>query len=137
MIIKTCRCLQLVAPSAVIMTAIYDCRNNGKPDPSLQPFRPGKSSFVSSCELIFMYIMIFVYNIAICNRSDNFGLNQVTTQASKCCQPLQKMRVRLGACKIDLPPAPQCNFILLIVPRRYFCCGPICFYVLESNFCAV
>ena len=22
-------------------------------------------------------------------------------------------------------------------PRRYFCCGSICFFVLESNFCAV
>ena len=30
---------------------------------------------------------------------------------------MQKRRVRLGAC----------NFILLIVPRRYFCCGSNCF----------
>ena len=52
---------------------------------------------------------------------------------TKCCQPLQKMRVRLGICKIGL--SPPSNFILLIVPRRYFCCGSNC--VLESNLCAV
>ena len=43
-----------------------------------------------------------------------------TEQLTKCCEPLQKMRVRLGACKPS-------NFLLLIVPRRYFCCGSNCF----------
>ena len=29
------------------MSAIYARRNNGKPDPTLQPFRTGKASFIS------------------------------------------------------------------------------------------
>ena len=41
-----------------------------------------------------------------------------TEQLTKCCEPLQKMRVRLGPCKNDFVVG------LLI-------------YVLESNFCAV
>ena len=47
-----------------------------------------------------------------------------TEQLTKCCESLQKMRVRLGACKIDLGPPV---ILFLIVPRRYFCCGSICF----------
>ena len=27
-----------------------------------------------------------------------------TEQLNKCCEPLQKLRVRLGTCKIDLSP---------------------------------
>ena len=46
-----------------------------------------------------------------------------TEQLTKCSEPPQKMRVRLGT-----------YFILLIVLRRYFCCGSICFSV---DFCAV
>ena len=45
-----------------------------------------------------------------------------TEQLTKCHEPLQKMRVRFGACKIDLSP-----------PEKWF----HLFYVLESNFCAV
>ena len=44
-------------------------------------------------------------------------------QLTKDCKPLQKMRVRLGACK----PGLSRYFIFLIVPRRYFCCGSNCF----------
>ena len=39
-----------------------------------------------------------------------------TEELTKCYESLQKMRVRLVAFKIDL-----------IVLRRYFCCGSICF----------
>ena len=46
-----------------------------------------------------------------------------TEQLIKYCEPLQKMRVRLGAFKTGLSTPPPSNFILLIVPRRYFCCG--------------
>ena len=49
-----------------------------------------------------------------------------------CCEPLQKLRVRLGICKIRIMSA--CNFILLIVPRRYFCGGSYRFYVLVFKF---
>ena len=59
-----------------------------------------------------------------------------TEQPTKCCEPLQKMRVRLGACKIDLSPPPPSNFMSLIiplmsliVPLRYFCRGFICLFV--------
>ena len=39
-----------------------------------------------------------------------------TEELTKCYEPLQKLRVRLGTCKIDLSPP-------VIVPRRYFCGG--------------
>ena len=57
--------------------------------------------------------------------SDVHGaMNTRTEQLTKCCEPLQKMRVRLGPCKTGLsPPPPPSNFILLVVPRRYFCFG--------------
>ena len=49
---------------------------------------------------------------------DSLTSQRITTrteQLTKSCEPLQKMRVRLVACKIDLrPPSP--------------------FYVLDSNF---
>ena len=38
----------------------------------------------------------------------------------KCCEPLEWLRVRLGTRLVS-------NFILLIVPRRYFCGGSYCF----------
>ena len=44
-------------------------------------------------------------------------------QQTQCCKPLQKMMVKLGPCKINLS-SPV--FILLVVPRRYFCCESIC-----------
>ena len=34
-----------------------------------------------------------------------------TEQLTKCCEPLQKMRVRLGACKTGLSPTPQLFYI--------------------------
>ena len=43
-----------------------------------------------------------------------------------CYEPLQQLWVRLGSCKTGLIK-PASNFILLIVPRRYFCCGSYCF----------
>ena len=39
----------------------------------------------------------------------------MTEQLTKCCEPLQKLRVRLGTCKIDLSPP--------VIYRRYYCCG--------------
>ena len=52
----------------------------------------------------------------------------------KCCEPLQKIRVRLGACKIDLS-----STVIYITDRS----KPLLlwwfylFYVLELNICAV
>ena len=40
--------------------------------------------------------------------------------------PLQKLRVRLGTCKFNRFK-PANNFVLLIVPSRYFCGGSFCF----------
>ena len=61
-----------------------------------------------------------------------------TEQLTKCCEPPQKLRVRLGICKID-QFKPTSNFILLIVPRRYFCVlwWFLLFDVLVLKFCAV
>ena len=47
-------------------------------------------------------------------------------------EPLQKLQVRLGACKTG--ESPKVIFILLIVPRRYFCCISICFMFWGRNF---
>ena len=65
-------------------------------------------------------------------------------------KPLQKLRVRLGSCKkvqvgkdqekAAVSPAvlnrfkPTSNFVLLIVPRRYFCGGSFCFVRWCLNF---
>ena len=43
-----------------------------------------------------------------------------TEELNKCYEPLQKMRVRLWPCKAS-------NFVLLIVPRLYFCGCSFCF----------
>ena len=43
----------------------------------------------------------------------------MTEELTKCYEPLQTLRVRLWPCKIDL--SPPLNFVLLIVPSRYFC----------------
>ena len=48
-------------------------------------------------------------------------------------EPLQKLRVRLGTCKTGLSP-PILNFVLLIVPSRYFCGGSFCFMSWCLNF---
>ena len=60
----------------------------------------------------------------------------MTEELTKYNDPLQKLRVRLWPCKIDLSP-PVSNFILLIVTRRYFCGGSFCFMSWCLNFCAV
>ena len=49
-----------------------------------------------------------------------------TTEQLTRCKPLQKLKVRLGTCKTDLSP-PVILYILLIVPRRYFCGVSYCF----------
>ena len=55
---------------------------------------------------------------------DSLTSSRFTTRTEqlvyKCCEPLQKMKMGLGACKTGLSP-------LLIVPRQYFCCGSNCF----------
>ena len=49
-----------------------------------------------------------------------------TEELTKCYEPLQKLIVRLGTCKIDLSP-PVILYILLIVPMLYFCGGSFVF----------
>ena len=81
-----------------------------------------------------------IYSFVLDDSSTSWRFTTRTEQLTnlKCCKPLQKMRVRLGACKAGLSPHPHPrNFILLIVPRRNLCCGLIVFFVLESNVCAV
>ena len=51
---------------------------------------------------------------------------------TKCYEPRQKLRVRLWPCKTDL--SPPVIFILLIIPRRYFCGGSFCFMTWSLNF---
>ena len=67
-----------------------------------------------------------------------------TKELTKCYEPLQKLRVRLGTCKIDLSPPVILQCILLIVPRRCFCGGSfvlnifvllapyVCFHILGN-----
>ena len=42
-------------------------------------------------------------------------------------EPLQKLRVRLWSCKTGVGFKPASNFVLLVVPRRYFCGGSFYF----------
>ena len=51
----------------------------------------------------------------------------MTEKLTKCCEPLQKLRVRLGACKFGISPQVILYNVLLIVPKRYFCGGSYCF----------
>ena len=69
-----------------------------------------------------MMIYLFVLDDSLASKRFTTRTEQIT----KCCEPLQKMRVMLGPCKtgLNLPPS---NFISLIVPRRYFYCGSYCF----------
>ena len=63
-----------------------------------------------------------VYMMRVCYRDvDNIFLYTMYVQLTKCCDQLQKLRVRLWPCKIDL--SPKVVLYLLITPRRYFCCG--------------
>ena len=55
----------------------------------------------------------------------------MTEQLTKSCQPVLKMRLRIGPCKTVLSPS---NFILLVVPRRNFCCGSNCFMLWSRIF---
>ena len=61
--------------------------------------------------------------------------NTRTEQLTKCCEPLQKMRVRVGACKIDLSPPPHPK-LLYITDRSnaIFLLWFRLFYILESSF---
>ena len=69
-----------------------------------------------------------IYSFVLVDSLTSYRFTRRTKQLTKYCEPLQKMGVRLGACKTGLsPPPPPSNFILLIVPRRYFCCGSNCF----------
>ena len=59
----------------------------------------------------------FVYFIDSVNASTSgkFGtLSKFKGTLDNCCEPLQKLRVRLGACKTGL--SHPGNFILLIIP---------------------
>ena len=67
-----------------------------------------------------------IYSFVLDDSLTSYRFTTRTEQLTKCCEPQQKMRVRLGACKTGVSPPPS-NFILLIVPRRYFCCGSNCF----------
>ena len=62
-----------------------------------------------------------IYLFVLDNNSlDSKRFTTGTEQFTKCCEPLQKIRVRLGPCKTGLSPRLPSNLILLIVPRRYF-----------------
>ena len=70
-----------------------------------------------------------MYSFVLEDSLTSYRFTTRTEQLTKCCEPLQKMRMRLEPCKTGL--SPPSNFILLIVPRRYFCYGSnvLCFGV--------
>ena len=54
----------------------------------------------------FLFIMV-VFVIYLFVLGDSLTSQRFTTRTeelTKCCEPLQKLRVRLGACEIDLNP---------------------------------
>ena len=65
-----------------------------------------------------------IYLFVLVDSLTSKRLTTRTEELTKCYEPLQKLRVRLGAC----------NFVLLIVPRRYFCGGSFCFMSWCLNF---
>ena len=67
-----------------------------------------------------------IYSFVLDDSLTSLRFTTRTEQLTKCCKPLQKMRVRLGSCKTGLPPPPPSNFIQLFVPRSYFYCGSNC-----------
>ena len=76
-------------------------------------------------------IYLFVHDDSL----TSYRFTTRTEQLTKCYEPLQKLRVRLGSCKTGL--SPPVIFILLIVPGRYLCCGSNCSMSWCLIFCAV
>ena len=56
-----------------------------------------------------------------------------TEQLTKCCEPLQKLRVRLGTCQIDSSP-PVIFIFNTDRSMRYFCGGSCCFVLVFKRF---
>ena len=66
----------------------------------------------------------------------------MTEQLTKCCEPLQKMRARLGSCKIDFSPPAILYYrsfqdyisvvvliLLCLVVRIFVLFAPVCFHI--------
>ena len=68
-----------------------------------------------------------IYSLVLDDSLTSYGFTTGTEQLTEFCEPLQQMRVMLGLCKTGLSPPPPINFMLMIAPRRYFCCGSNCF----------
>ena len=56
-----------------------------------------------------------IYSFVLDDSLTSWRFTTRTEQLTKCCEPLQKMRVRLGPCKTGLSPPP-----LVIVYYRSF-----------------
>ena len=54
-------------------------------------------------------IYLFVHDDSLTNKRFTTGTEQLT----KCCEPLQKLRVRVGTCKTGLSPSDRSKAILL------------------------
>ena len=66
-----------------------------------------------------------IYLFVLDDSLTSYRFTTRTEELTKCYEPLQKLRVRLWPCKIDL--SPPVTFLILIVPSRYFCGGSFCF----------
>ena len=88
----------------------------------------------SICESSFLIHHGVYHNLFVCNDDSltSYRFTTRTEQLTKCCEPLQKLRVSFIPVK-----KLASNVILLIVPRRYFCGGSYCFMSWCLIFCAV
>ena len=49
-------------------------------------------------------VIIVIYLFVLDNALTSYRFTTRNEQLTKCCEPLQKLRVMLGTCKIDLSP---------------------------------
>ena len=103
----------------------------------------GAKGSASSGSLLKLWVLVFDSLWWLFVIDDSLTTTR-TEQLSKCCEPLQKLRVRLGTCKIDLSPPVisyylsfQCNtsvvvlIVLCLFVKAFVLFVPyVCFYIL-------
>ena len=77
-----------------------------------------------------------IYLFVLDDSLTSWRFTTMIEQLIKCCEPLQKIRARLYASKIDLTPHPQL-FNITDRSKAILLLWFNLFYVLESNLCAV
>ena len=75
--------------------------------------------------MVFIMIYLFVHDDSL----TSLRFTTRTEQLNECCEPLQKLRVRIDTCKIDLSP-PVILYYTSVVVLIVLCLG-------VYNFCAV